>query len=104
MSAETIIQGVNLGIVLVLLFALYRATREDRPLHVKAKWVFVLLGVSLVGLGLLGTTIPPWRSVTDMLLLKHLGMGAGFICLGYSLVILWIFCVFQSKGGSGKPW
>lgn len=102
MSAETIVQGVNLGIVLVLFFALYRATRKDWPLDVKAKRVFVLLGVSFVGLGLLGTTIPPGRSVADMLLLKHLGMGAGFICLGYSLVILWIFCVFQSKGGSGK--
>ena len=98
-EAETIIQGVHLGIVLVCFLVLYRAAREDRPLQAKAKWAFFLIGMFLVGGGLLlrRSTEP---ALTDALLLKHIGFDTGVISVGYSLVILSIVCVFQSKGAS----
>jgi hypothetical protein len=96
MPAETIVQGANLAVVLLLSFVLYRAVREDRLPPAKGRWVFFLLGMFLVGVGLLAG-IPPERSVTSMLLLKHLGLGAGAICLGYSFLILWVSCFVRSR-------
>ena len=94
-DAETIVQGMHLGAVLLSFLVLYRATREDSPLSAKAKWAFLLSGMFLVGGGvLLGLSGGP---VTDALLLKHIGFDTGVISIGYSLVILSMVCVFQSK-------
>lgn len=94
LEAQTIVQGVNLGVVLIIFFVLYRAAQEDSPLQAKAKWAFFLSGVFLVGIGLLAGVSE--RSVSDMLLMKYFGLGAGAICLGYSFVILSVVCVFRS--------
>jgi hypothetical protein len=96
MSAETIAQGAHLAIVLLVAFILYRAAREDYLPRARAKWLFFLLGMFFVGLGLV-IGIRPERTVTNLLLLKHLGFGTDAICLGYSFLILWVSC-FVPKG------
>jgi hypothetical protein len=101
MSAETIVQVVNLGILVVLSVIFYSAVREDSPLRVKARWALLLVGVFLVGVGLLAGMSE--RSVASMLLLKHFGLGSGAICLGYSLMVAWLLCVFQPKARENEP-
>jgi hypothetical protein len=95
-DAETIVQGVHLGAVLLSFLVLYRATREDSPLPAKAKWAILLSGMFLVGGGML-LRLFGGGPVIDALFLKHIGFDTGVITIGYSLVILAMVCVFQSK-------
>ena len=91
MSAETLVQALNLGVVAIISFVLYRGVREDSPMRARAKWALLFAGVFLVGAGLLAGISE--RSVTSMLLLKHFGLGAGAICLGYAFMVSWLLCV-----------
>ena len=95
-DAETIVQGVHLGAVLLCFAVLYRAAQEDSPLSARAKWAFLLSGVFLVGGGLLLRLLGEGPAA-DALLLKHIGFDTGVISIGYSLVILSIVSAFQSR-------
>lgn len=101
-EAETIVQGVHIGVVLAFFLVLYRAAQEDSPLSAKARWAFFLSGMFLVGGGLL---LRLFREgpLTYALLLKHIGFDTGAIALGYSLVILSVVCVFQSTINGLRP-
>jgi hypothetical protein len=102
-EAETIIQGVNVGIVLACFFVFYRAVREEgeSPVPAKAKLAFLLSGVFLVGVGSLMSLFRE-GPLTEALLLKHIGFDTGAIAVGYSLVILSLVSVFASKT-TGNP-
>jgi hypothetical protein len=102
-EVETIVQGVNLGIVLACFLVLYRAARdeEENPVPAKAIVALFLGGMFLVGVGALIALFG--GGPRHALLLKHIGFDTGGISLGYSLVILSLVCVFQSWTSGMRP-
>ena len=93
-QAQTLVQGVYVGIVLACFFVFYRAAHKEGPLHAKAWWPFFLAGMFLVGVGL-SMRLLDERPMSDALLLKYIDFAPGAIAVGYSLLLMSAACIFQ---------
>ena len=103
-EAETIVQVVNAGVVLISSFYLYREIKNISPLGWKEKLVWGLFGSFFVGVGLpIGW--PKDRTVIDAILLKYIGLGESGIVIGYIfwmvLIAILIRDVIRQQSGTG---
>lgn len=107
-TVELISQIVNATGILIFAFFIWRGAREDdsrlgnKNDSRRANFIFLLGGGFLViaDLGI------EWQwgrySVVDLLLLKQLGYSTFGICLGYSLLIVWLVRICRQWGGDKK--